>query len=218
MSKAELERKLIKARARVRAANAGRPRSSGPRHPGGDLVKRTGPNDVVVEYRRKLLGKPTAKGMALRHAENALDLMLFRGWLTKPLHETGSAYRRLYLAAFPALPDMKTTRVDEAPGEHRSATETGVQAPSLPNPDGNPAAMTMLRAVWRVLELRPGAGDQVFDVCIVKSAWPTWLQAMIINRALTPPEKSARAAFFQGLHIIGQVLARPGLAHFREVA
>lgn len=163
----------------------------------------------MIEHRRKLLGRPAAKGYALRGAENALDLMLTRQWLTRPLYEGAAALRRLYLAAFPALPTVKTVNIAETPGE---ATVGRLQRMfHEPNPDGDAAAMTRLRAIWRVLDLRPRARDELLELCLLSHSWPTWLLAMIEGRELIQPERRARAAFFEGLHLVNRVLAHRSL-------
>jgi hypothetical protein len=188
------------------------PRSDRPRYPCGS-IKPPSPNEVVVAYRRRLLDNPNAKGFALRGAENAVDLMLARGWLPMALHADAAAFRRLYLAAFPPLPDLRTTQVEEAPtGGDWTLDRIHERIVRSDNPDGNPAAMDRLRAIWRCLDLVAGARRELVGVCLIPGAWPTWLLAMIDKRPLTPPEREGRAAFFAGLHIIGRVLALPNAA------
>lgn len=212
MSKAERARRRIRSQARQQKAaldqnRVASPKGDRPRYANGRLKPPT-PNEVVVAFRRRMLGNPEAKGQNLRHAENALDLMLERGWLPKGLHTNANDYRRLYLAAFPALPGLKSGHIEEAPTAERHIDRVSASL-RTPNPDGNPAAMSTLRAIWRVLDLRPASGAELVDVCLIPGAWPAWLIGMIEKRTLSPPEQQARAAFFQGLHIVGQVLARP---------
>jgi hypothetical protein len=176
-----------------------------PRYPGGRLKPPT-PNPRVVAERRLLLNAPEAHGAALRHAENALDLMLARGWLTQPLHEAATSFRRLYRAAFPPLPDLKTVSIAEEPTRDPDIRDIRVQV-SSPNPDGNPAAMDSLRSIWRVLALQPAARSEVIELCLLHGSWPTWLVGMVERRRLSADEQLARRAFYWGLHNINAVLA-----------
>lgn len=211
VSKRTAKRDLRRAKARmVAAGRLDAPRSKEPdraRYRNGH-VKPPTPNARVIAERRVLLADPQAKGAALRHAENALDLMLARNWLTEPLHEAANSFRRLYKAALPPLPDLKTTTIAEEPSRG-----PGLAAPvSSPNPDGNPAAMDTLRSIWRVLALQPAARSEVIELCLLHGSWPTWLVGMIERRRLSAEEQAARRAFYWGLHNINAVLARPALA------
>jgi hypothetical protein len=185
---------------------AARPKKSdAPRYPGGRLKPPT-PNARVIAERRLLLADAAAKGAALRHAENALDLMLARGWLTQPLHEAATSFRRLYKAALPPLPDLKTTTIAEEPSHDPDVRAVRVSVTS-PNPDGNPAAMDSLRSIWRVLALQPAARSEVIELCLLHGSWPTWLVGMVERRRLSADEQAARRSFYWGLHNINAVLA-----------
>lgn len=217
MAKADKIRRLNRAKSRQATVASKRrgalnPKSDRPRYPCGS-VKPPGPNEVVVAYRRLLLDNPKAHGYALRGAENAVDLMLARGWLPSVLHENAAAFRRLYLAAFPPLPGLRTVQVDEAPtGGEWTLDRVHERIIRSDNPDGNPAAMDRLRAIWRAVSLVPGARSELIALCLLPGYWPPWLIAMIEKRRLTPAEREGRASFYAGLHIVGRALALPSAA------
>lgn len=189
------------------AAPTGRPRLEGPRQACGRLKPPT-PNPVVVAQRRVLLSKPDAKGVGLRDAENALDLLLARGWLPVTLHHAAREFRSLYAATFPRLPDLRVSAVEEAPGADDHPLERGVRLALMVPQDGDPVAMAVLRAVWRVLAQRPGTGQALVEV-LQPGFWPGWLVAMVEGRGLSVLEKDRRAAFFLGLHLVSQVTNHP---------
>ncbi|MBV8593926.1 MAG: hypothetical protein JOZ27_06470 [Caulobacteraceae bacterium] len=189
----------------------GRPRlQHAARYPSG-RIKPPEPNARVVAERRFMLGDPDAKGLALRHAENAADLMLARGWLTKPLHEAAQTVTRLYKAALPPMVGAKTTSIVEEP-TREAAIDRLRRGPVSPvDPDGDPRAMAVLRGLWRVLSVNPAAHREVVGLCLLAGSWPSWLVAMIEKRPLSADEADARRALFWGLHNICAALGHPAL-------
>jgi hypothetical protein len=102
------KRKEKTRRARARST-AGRPRKEGDRYPSGKL-KPPLPNQRVIAERRILLGGAGD----ISKAENPLDLMLARGWITEDEHRAGRAYAFLYIKAGIDLPRLKTADLRES--------------------------------------------------------------------------------------------------------
>lgn len=156
-------------------SRAGRPRKDGARYDNGRL-KPAGPNERVLTGRRALLGDPEARPAELKAAENPLDLMLARGWLSRDLHEAGRAFAALHARARLSLPAIRTSRLEL---RGRTAPEAG-----------DPVALWRLNEIWSGL-----ANEQrsvLIDVCVLE-AWPPWLVT-----AATTVEQALRAALLEG--------------------
>jgi hypothetical protein len=165
----------------------------------------------VIAHRRLLLGKPEARGQALRSAENALDLMLARGWLPQSMHRAGRSFQRLYAMTFPRLPDLRVGAIDEAPACDDYPVDRLTRSLVRVSIDGDPAAMGTLRTIWRVLDHRVGTQSSLIEALLLPGAWPSWLVAMVQGRGLSVVETTRRAAFFMGLHLVDQVMRHPAV-------
>jgi len=191
------------------SSRAGRPRLAGERYANGRL-KPVGPNAVVLARRRALLGDPAARGKALAAAENALDLMLARGWLSKDEHQAAQAYGQLHRRAQMGLPGMKTSNPERV-GEGRGMGGPGPV---------DPAALLRLSQIWKSLAARPAARGLLVELCVLK-AWP----AFVIEAVAGDPKAMsgrARKDLAAALTVVQAVLSRPAprgvLAQAKEVA
>ncbi|MCR5874380.1 hypothetical protein LRS10_09515 [Phenylobacterium sp. J426] len=120
----------------------GRPRSKGARFPGGKL-KPPEPNARVLQLRRSLLAAndPDAK-VDISKAENALDLMLARGWISEGQHRAARRYAALWVRhsrrVLGTAPGVKVSRAASsyAPSLAHAQTEeegplsSGVRTPA----------------------------------------------------------------------------------------
>lgn len=120
----------------------GRPRLKGNRYPGGKL-KPPEPNARVLELRRSLLAAndPDAK-VDISKAENALDLMLARGWISEGQHRAARRYAALWIRhsrrVLGAAPGMKVSSATSsyspslahAQGEDEGPLSSGVRTPA----------------------------------------------------------------------------------------
>jgi hypothetical protein len=94
----------------------GRPRLGGDRYPSGKLKPDNQPNAVVVAQRRALLGiEEGAEKVDLSMSENALDLMLARGWITPERHRAARVYASLNRRIVGGLPRMSQASDPAAP-------------------------------------------------------------------------------------------------------
>ncbi len=177
-------------------SGAGRPRKEGERYASGRL-KPPAPNARVVAERRALLGDAEAAGGALRAAENPLDLMAQRGWLSREAQGAGQAFARLHARGRMGLPKIRT-----------SSPEPSVRGAQIASSD--PTALWRLNEIWRGL-----AGDaraELINVCVLE-AWPAWLVAAArtgeptIRAALLAGRR--KAALEEGLAAVARVLKAP---------
>lgn len=161
-----------------------------------------------MALRRRLLDSPTASGHSLRWAENPLDLLWHRGLISQSMHEAAGSLRRLYLAAFPSMPDMASGRIDEAPGEEsKRRVDRSTGSHGVANLDGNPHAMAALRDVWAALRTRPLAQREVLGLCLVVGRWPAWVEKSCGYGGLSQDDYTRRAECFAGLTIIARTLS-----------
>lgn len=131
---------------------------------------------TVVAERRALLGDKGAAGTRLRAAENPLDLLLARGWISRELYDGGRAFGAWHGRARLGMPAVRTSRLESA-----------VRGGAAAAPDA--VALARLSAVWAALEGRPAAVNALIEVCIVES-WPVWLRC-----AALAEDAEARAGF-----------------------
>jgi hypothetical protein len=182
--------------AQVGHSRSGRPRKDGERYANGRL-KPAGPNERVLAQRRALLGEPEAGVGQLKAAENPLDLMLARRWVTPDLHQAGRNFAALHALARLSLPPVRTSDI-----------ETNVRAISQARTD--PVAIWRLNEVWA--QLAQDARNALIEVCVLE-AWPPWLIGAAragepeIQRALLASRR--RRALEEGLAAVAEVLARP---------
>ncbi len=123
-----------------------------------------------------LLGEAGACARRLKAAENPLDLMLARAWLTRELYEAGKTFACLHARARLSLPPMRTS--------------------SLERRGGSASAQSDPVALWRLNEISSGLlAEQrgvLIDVCVLET-WPAWLVT-----AATTEERVLRAALLAG--------------------
>jgi hypothetical protein len=198
--------------AAARLSRAGRPRADGERYANGRL-KPPKPNPVVLAQRAALLGAGAGRGAAaLRAAENPLDLMRARGWLSAEQHAAGVTWGALYRAAGVALPVLRTLRLDEmdlaAHGAAAAAGRATRSATRSPMGDGDPAAMTRLTAAWSSLTRRELSA--LMEVCVLQT-WPAWLLTLARGEAASPDAAASaeRDRFARTLDALGEVLKTP---------
>lgn len=207
----------------ARGRKAGRKRAVGERYPNGRLkptaealaLKR--PNPRVLAERRALLGEPGADVKDCRRAENPLDCLEARGWLSPELARAGHAYAALYRRAGHVRPRV-TLIVQDAGGspslDAPERSDTSPLGPGGQGPDGDPEAVALLNEVWRHLD--PRAGAELNSVCI-HQAWPFWAVQKICGRSDADiPDKwlRRRGDLTRGLEIVRGRLApaRPASA------
>lgn len=88
----------------------GRPRSNGARYDCGKLMP-PGPNDRVVAARRALLGEGDASAKVdLSKAENALDLLLERNWLSEDRHRAARRYGAMWVTFMGFRPGVQVSK------------------------------------------------------------------------------------------------------------
>jgi hypothetical protein len=159
-------RQKLKRRSTINRAalNAGRPRIAGDRYANGRL-KPIGPNDRVVAERRALLGKPAAKGLALRSAEGPIELAFERGWLTVELYRAACTFREMHARSGLGAPRMKVSNPEPTV---RSSAVLGV----------DPASLYYMAKVWDRLKSDQAAREALI-VTVLLDAWPSWLLELI---------------------------------------
>lgn len=183
--------------AQLASSRAGRPRIAGERYENGRL-KPVGPNPRVVAERRALLGSPEAKGQALKAAENALDLALARGWLSKELHQAAQDYAVLHRRGALGLAPIRTIDPEQGPG--------GGRTPRL----ADAASLYRLSHIWQALATTPSVRRMLVEVCVL-GAWPKWVIDAAAGKtgALAGVE---RRSLQIGLATVHAVMRRPAPA------
>ena len=183
--------------AHLPSSKAGRPRAAGERYASGRL-KPAGPNLRVVAERRALLGVADAKGQALKAAENALDLALARGWLSKELRQAAEDYAALHRRSALGLTPIRTSNPEQGPGGSRAPRAADAQA------------LYRLSHIWQALAATPSVRRTLVEVCVL-GAWPKWVidAAKGDARALTSPE---RRTLQIGLATVNAAMSRPAPA------
>jgi hypothetical protein len=152
-----------------RKAKQGRPRKEGARYPSGQLKAKhsTEPNPVTLARRRELLGDPDATSAECAKAENPLDLMLERGWISTGLWSAARWYLGLHKLAKVDLPRVGAVDLNR--------TSRGVD-----HSTGDPEAMVQLRAVWDRLRANPGAASELSDLAL-HDKFPMWVLWWVEN-------------------------------------
>jgi hypothetical protein len=144
----------------------GRPRKEGERYPAGKLKPPT-PNPVTLARRRALLGNQDATAAQCAKAENPLDLMLERGWISAGLYSAGRWYLGLHQLAKVDIP-------------HVGAVDLNRTARGVDHSLGDPEAMSQLRRVWDRLKANPGAASELSDVAL-HAKFPAWVLWWVDN-------------------------------------
>lgn len=208
-------------------SHRGRKRKAGKRYPSGQRVtagpaKKAKPAPDVVARRRKILGTPDAKGTALQAAENPLDTMAARGWLTGGEARAGHAYADLCRRAGHGSARV-TANIEEAP------ESTGIDARRIQDMthaeiaeiwavverrktvgaggDGDPKSTADLTEIWKALDSETTA--ELYSVCVLNS-WPWWLVQKIAgveDRDLLAKWSRRREVLLAGLRHVRSVLA-----------
>jgi len=204
------KRKEKARRARARST-AGRPRKEGDRYPSGKL-KPPLPNQRVIAERRILLGGAGD----ISKAENPLDLMLARGWITEDEHRAGRAYAFLYVKAGIDLPRLKTADLGEASDrdiEH--APQPGLRLRPEWMDDGDERAMDQLQALWRTLS--PLARSEMLDVCC-RDSWPQWVIWQAMGKEVPASWDRKRLALLEGLEFVCRAMTPKSDASYQLAA
>ena len=179
-------------------SRAGRPRKDGERYENGRL-KPPPPNARVVAERRALLGEADAGRSRLKMAENPLDLILARGWLSREHYDAGRSFAALHGRARLSLPPIRT-----------SSLETRVRAVVAA---GDATALWRLNEIWTELD---GEGrSALIEVCVLE-VWPAWLVAAAltgdpaVREALLTGHR--KRALERALDAVGRQLMQPAPA------
>ncbi|MEI7931715.1 MAG: hypothetical protein WCI21_01470 [Alphaproteobacteria bacterium] len=123
-----------------------------------------------------LLGEAGACARRLKAAENPLDLMLARAWLTRELYEAGKTFARLHARARLSLPPMRTSSLERRGGSASAQSD--------------PVALWRLNEIWSALSIEQRSA--LLDICVLE-IWPNWLVAAAITA-----EETLRAALLAG--------------------
>jgi hypothetical protein len=194
-----------------RAGKPGRKPKTGERYPNGRLkpsaeaLALRRPNPKVLAERRALLGAPGLAAAETRMAENPLDCLGARGWLSAELVRAGHAYAELHRRA--GLRQARTTLIADD-GAPASGVETASLAEMTPEEiarvwaaveqrgpgsgagEGDPEAAARLKLLWR--RLGPAACAELHSVCLMQS-WPFWAMQKVCGREEAAiPEKWLR--------------------------
>lgn len=213
-SKAEKKRQKKAASARQRQG-AGRPRQAGERYPSGKLKPRK--NDRVIEAKRALVGA----GMDIALAEDPLDFIHAKGWLTLARYRSALTYRDARRRARVGAPRLDTGGLAE------TSSTTGVWSGSFAEMTDqeittvfdhvfrDPPAMSAdereAQALqrWKALEaaMSPGQRREV-GLIVLEKSWSFWITALNLGHTLTGRQQQQRQALEAGLDAMARVLRR----------
>lgn len=211
-SKAEKKRNR-KATRGLGSSKAGRPRADGERYPGGKLKPRR--NDRAIEARRAIVGE----GMDIALADDPLDFIHAKGWLSTARYRAALAYRDIRRQARLGGPRL------DAGGVQETASTTGLVARSVSDMTSAeitevfdhvfreaPATTAEEREAaalqrWKRVEaaMSPVERHQVGMICVDLS-WTFWITALNMGHELVGRRLADRQAFERGLDAIRAAL------------
>jgi hypothetical protein len=215
-SKAEKKR-IKKAASHIRAMrgsqNAGRPRQEGERYPSGKLKPRK--NERVIEAKRALVGP----GMDIALAEDPLDFIHAKGWLSTARYRTALSYRDTRRRANVGAPRL------DGGGIQETSTTTGVigrsfhdmsdseitevfdhvfrDAPSTSAEEREALAMQR----WKKLEaaMTPDQRREV-GLVVIQGSWTFWITALNLGKQPVGRSLKAMEDFHAGLAAMARSL------------
>lgn len=180
---------------------AGRPPKEGERYKSGELKRKPAtPNEVVLKQRRAMLNAPTDAGAGtLGAAENPLDLMLARGWLSEEEHRVAVEYGKLY---------RRAGFVGSAAGvANLERTAKGFDAS-----EGDARAMAIVRKVWKeTAKIGPHISETLTEIC-VNLSWPQWVVYRLSGKDVPAWWDRKRQWLLIGLSVVRVLISKPDKA------
>lgn len=205
-------RKASNLRALRQGQSAGRPRQEGERYACGKLKPRK--NERLVEAKRALVGE----GMDIALADDPLDFIHAKGWLSASLYRTALAFRTIRRRAGVGAPRLSGGGVAE------TASTTGMQGLSFRDMTDSEVTSVFDHVFrgqgaisdeereqdmrrWKALE-RAMSTDQRREVGLVvlDSSWPFWVTALNLGKPLTDRQAQQRQHLEAGLEAMRRVL------------
>lgn len=165
------------------SSKAGRKKLPGARYPNGRL-KPPGPNQIVVDGRRAMLGDDK---LDISAASDPLDFAHAKGWLTDQEHQAARALGRLFRQCGFGAPRMNPAGLHEVqPSLQIDARSFSVMADDeittiwdavfrddpIPGEDRSAIATSLWQKIMGAMPKAVQA--EVFSVCIA-SSWPHWM-------------------------------------------
>jgi len=194
------------------SSKAGRPRQEGDRYPSGKLKPRR--NERLIEAKRALVGD----GLDIALADDPLEFIRAKGWLSQGRYRTALAYRDARRRARVGAPRL------DGGGVAETSSTTGVQGRSFaemtdaeitevfdhvfrepPVSTDEREAQALRR--WKALEaaMSPAQRREV-GLIVCDQSWSFWIMALNLGHALTPRQAQQRQDLEAGLDSMGAVL------------
>lgn len=216
-SKAEKKR-TKKAASHIRAMrgsqNAGRPRQEGERYPSGKLKPRK--NERVIEAKRAFVGA----GMDIALAEDPLDFIHAKGWLSTARYRTALSYRDTRRRANVGAPRLDGGGIQETSStsgvigrSFHDMTDSEItevfdhvfrEAPSTTADEREAQALQR----WKRLEaaMTPDQRREV-GLVVIQGSWTFWITAQNLGKQPVGRSLKAMGDFHAGLAAMAQALA-----------